>query len=52
MKLTIIRIENHVVTCELEDGGLIDLAKRWFAKDIEVNDVIEFDITKKKENDK
>lgn len=48
MKLTVIRIENHIVTCELEGGGLIDLAKRWFAEDIKVNDVIEFDITKEK----
>lgn len=49
MKIRIIRIENHVVTCELEGGGLIDLAKRWFAQDIKENDVIEFDITKKNE---
>ena len=46
MKLTIIRIENHVVTCELEGGGLIDIAKRWFSQDIKENDVIEFDATK------
>ena len=49
MKLTIIRIENHVVTCELEGGGLIDIAKRWFSKDVKENDVIEFDVTEKKE---
>lgn len=48
MKLTIIRIENHVVTCELEGGGLIDIAKRWFSQDIKENDVIEFDVTDKK----
>ena len=50
MKLTIIRIENHIVTCELEGGGLIDIAKRWFAQDIKENDVIEFDVADKKEN--
>lgn len=50
MKLTIIRIENHVVTCELEGGGLIDIAKRWFSQDIKENDVIEFDVAYKKEN--
>ena len=48
MKLTIIRIENHVVTCELEGGGLIDIAKRWFSEEINENDVIEFDVTDKK----
>lgn len=48
MKLTIIRIENHVVICELEGGGLIDIAKRWFSQDIKENDVIEFDVTDKK----
>ena len=45
MKLKIIRIENHVVTCELDGGGLIDIAKRWFSKDIKVDDIIEVDVT-------
>ena len=48
MKLTIIRIENHIVTCEVEGGGLIDISKKWFTEDIKNNDVIEFDITKEK----
>ena len=47
MKLTIIRIEDNIVTCELEDGGLIDLARMWFSSTIEENDTIEFDITQK-----
>lgn len=44
MKLTIIKINQEVVTCELEDGTLLDIAKRWFEKDIKINDVLEFDI--------
>lgn len=44
MSLTIIRIDNGIVTCELEDGTLIDIAQRWFNKDIKENDKIEFDI--------
>lgn len=49
MKLTIIRIENEIVTCELEDGGLLEISKRWFSEDIKINDIIEFDATNKKE---
>ena len=48
MKLKIIRIENHVVTCELDGGGLIDIAKRWFSRDIKVDDIIEVDVTTEK----
>ena len=48
MKLKIIRIENHVVTCELDGGGLIDIAKRWFSRDIKVDDIIEVDLTTEK----
>lgn len=46
MKLTIIRIENRIVTAQLDDGTIIDVARRWLAEDIEVDDVIEFDVTK------
>lgn len=48
MNLTIIRIENRIVTCELDDGTIIDIARRWFSEDIQVDDVIEFDVTKDK----
>jgi len=44
MKLKIIRIENHIVTCQLEDGTLLDVAKRWFTKGIQEGDEIEFDV--------
>ena len=47
MKLKIIRIENQVITCELEDGTLLDIARRWLAEDIQVEDTIEFDVTNK-----
>lgn len=43
MKLEIIRIENRIVTCEIENGGLIDIAKGWFAEDIKIDDTIEFE---------
>ena len=48
MKLTIIRIETRIVTCELDDGTLLDVARRWLAEDIQVDDTIEFDVTNKK----
>lgn len=32
MKLTIIRIESEVITCELEDDSILDIAKKWFLK--------------------
>lgn len=42
MKLKIIRIENRVVTCEKDsDNSLIDIARRWFAEDIQEGDTIE-----------
>lgn len=47
MKLTIIRIEENIVTCELEDGSLLDIARRWFNNDIKEQDVIEFDVNKR-----
>lgn len=48
MKIKIVRIENRIVTCEVEDSGtIIDIAKRWFTDDIQVDDIIEFDVTRK-----
>ena len=40
----ITRIEKRIVTCELEDGTRIDIARRWFADDLEEGDNIEFDV--------
>ena len=50
MKLTIIRIESGLVTCELEDGSILDIAQRWFDKSIKVGNEIEFDINSKSDN--
>lgn len=47
MKLTIVRIEENIVTCELEGGGLIEIARIWFSSEIKENDIIEFDAVKK-----
>lgn len=44
MKLTILRIENRIVNCQLDDGTIIDIAQRWFADDIQEGDSVEFDI--------
>ena len=30
MKLKISRIENKIVNCQLDDGIIIDIARRWF----------------------
>lgn len=49
MKLTVIRIEENVVTCQVEDDGtLIDIGRQWLNRDISLNDVIEVDITNMK----
>ena len=48
MKLKIVRIENRVVTCEIDDSGsLLDVARRWFTEDIQEGDVIEFEYKSK-----
>lgn len=44
MKLTILRIENQIINCQLDDGTIIDIAQRWFAEDILEGDTIEFDM--------
>ena len=44
MKLTIARIEEHVVTCELEDGTRLDIDRKWLDKGIEVGNSIEVDV--------
>ena len=47
MKLKIVRIDHRIVTCKLEDGTLLDVARRWLAEDIQVDDTIEFDVINK-----
>lgn len=46
MKLKIIRIENRIVTCEIEEtDSVVDIARRWFTEDIQIDDII--DVTKR-----
>ncbi len=51
MKLTILRIENRIVNCQLDDGTIIDIARRWFADDIQEEDTIEFNMHKCSDNE-
>lgn len=48
MELAIIRIEDGVVTCELDKGGIIDIARQWFDSDIKEGDIIEFNVNEHK----
>lgn len=43
MKIKVIRIEEKVITCELEDGSIIDLERQIISDDIKIGSVIEFD---------
>ena len=51
MKLTILRIENRIVNCQLDDGTIIDIARRWFTENIREGDTIEFDMHDCKNNE-
>ena len=51
MKLTILRIENKIVNCQLDNGTIIDIAQRWFTEDIQEGDTIEFDMHDCKNNE-
>lgn len=51
MKLILLRIENRIVTCQLEDGTIIDIARRWFTDDIQEGDTIEFSVHDCKNNE-
>lgn len=44
MKLIILRVERRIVSCQLDNGTIIDIARRWFTEDIQEGDTIEFDI--------
>lgn len=46
MKLIILRVERRIVSCQLDNGTIIDIARRWFTEDIQEGDTIEFDIHK------
>ena len=47
MKLTIVRIEDEIVNCQLDNGTIIDIARRWFTEDIHEDDIIEFDVNRR-----
>lgn len=47
MKLTILRIEDEIVNCQLDNGTIIDIARRWFTEDIHEDDIIEFDVNRR-----
>ena len=47
MKLTILRIENEIVNCQLDNGTIIDIARRWFTENIHEDDIIEFDVNRR-----
>ena len=38
MLVTIIRIEDSIVSCQLEDGHILDIDKRWLPDNIKIND--------------
>ena len=44
MKLTILRIENEIVNCQLDNGSIIDIARKWFTGNIQEGDIMEFDM--------
>lgn len=46
MTIKIIRIEEHIVTCELDSGGLIDIGRQWLSQNIQVGEIIEFEYNK------
>ena len=47
MKLKILKIENDIVNCQLDNGTIIGIARRWFTEDIHENDIIEFDVNRR-----
>lgn len=47
MKLAILRIEDEIVNCQLDNGTIIDIARRWFTEDIHEDDIIEFDVNRR-----
>ncbi len=51
MKLTILRIENRIVNCQLDNGTIIDIALKWFTENIREGDTIEFDMYDCKNNE-
>ena len=42
MMMEVIRIDGGIVTCQLEDGHIIDIDQRWFKEGLSVGDELEF----------
>lgn len=51
MELTILRIEEEIVNCQIDNGSIIDIARRWFPKDIQEGNTIEFDMQNYKKDE-
>lgn len=47
MEIKITRIDDSVVTVELDNGTILDIARRWFDSNIEVGQELEFDVNDK-----
>ncbi len=44
MLVNIIRIEDSIVSCQLEDGHILDIDKRWLPDNIKINDEVDFNV--------
>lgn len=44
MKIQVIRIEGSVVSCQLEDGHILDIDKRWLPENVKVDDELDFNV--------
>lgn len=44
MNIQIIRIEEKVVSCRLEDGHILDIARQWFPAQINIDDELDFNV--------
>lgn len=50
MKVQIIRIEANVVSCQLEDGHILDIDRKWLPEDIKLDDELDFNVEVAKRN--
>lgn len=44
MKVQIIRIEENVVSCRLEDGHILDIDRKWLPENIKLDDELDFNV--------
>lgn len=50
MKVQIIRIEKNIVSCQLEDGHILDIDRKWLPEDIKIDDELDFNVEVAKKN--